>query len=52
MQMVIMELLRLSGGLAHRSFCWSDIFRLELKYNWTVSERLLASDQSQFVNTD
>ena len=39
------ELLRLSDVLANRSFCRSDISRVQLKSNWTVGERLLASDQ-------
>ena len=43
--MVLTELLKVSDGLANQSFCWSDISRVELKSNWTVGERLLASDQ-------
>ena len=42
--------LRLSDGVANQSFCQSDIFRVELKPNWTVGERLLASDQWQVDN--
>ena len=38
------ELLRLSDVLVNRSFCRSDISRVQLKSNWTVGERLLASD--------
>ena len=41
----LMELLRLSDVLVNRSFCWADISRVQLKFNWTVGERLLASDQ-------
>ena len=48
--MVVRELLRLSDGLANRSFCRSDIWRVQLKSSGTVGERLLASDQSQFDN--
>ena len=39
------ELLRLWDAPANRSFCWSDITRVQLKSNWTVGERLLVSDQ-------
>ena len=39
------ELLRHSDGLANWSFSWSDIWRVQLKSNWTVGESLLASDQ-------
>ena len=42
--------LRLSDGVANQSFCQSDIFRVELKPNWTVGEGLLASDQWQVDN--
>ena len=42
-QMVLTELFRLSDGLANRSFCRSDILRVQLKSNWTVSKSLLAS---------
>ena len=35
---------------ANQSFCWSDILRVQLKSNWTIGEKLLASDQSQFDN--
>ena len=44
------QLLRLSDGLAKRSFCCSHILRVQLKSNSTVGEWLLASDQSQFDN--
>ena len=43
MQMALTELLRLSDGLANQSFCQLDISRVQLKYNWTVSKRLLTS---------
>ena len=45
MHRVLIELFRVSDGLANRSFCRSDISRVQLKSNWTVGERLLASDQ-------
>ena len=35
---------RPSDGLANWSFCWSEISRIQLKSNWTVGKRLLASD--------
>ena len=38
------ELLRHSDGVANRLLCWSDISRVQLQFNWTVRERLLASD--------
>ena len=37
--------LGLSDDLANRSFSGSDILRVQLKSDWTVGERLLASDQ-------
>ena len=33
-----------SYDFANRSFCWSDISRVQLKSNWTVGKWLLASD--------
>ena len=42
--MVLRELLRLLDGLANRLFCWSDIWRVQLKSNWTVGKKILASD--------
>ena len=42
---VVGELLRLSDSLANQSVCWSDISRIQLKSNWTVGERLVASHQ-------
>ena len=39
------DMLRLSHGLANQSFCWSDISRIQLKFNWTVGESLLAFAQ-------
>ena len=50
MHMAVREMLRLLDDFANQSFCQSDILRVQLKYNWTVVERLLASDQSQFDN--
>ena len=41
------ELLRLSDVFSNRSFCRSDISRVKLKSNWTVTERLLVSDQER-----
>ena len=41
---VLGDMLRPSDGLANRSFCRSDISRVQLKSNWTVGKRLLASD--------
>ena len=41
---VLTEFFRLSDGLANRSFCRSDIWRVQLKSNWAVRKRLLASD--------
>ena len=38
------DILRPSDGLANWSFCWSDIWRGQLKSNWTIGKRLLASD--------
>ena len=38
------------NGLADRSFCWSDISRVQRKSNRAVFERQLASYQSQFDN--
>ena len=38
------QMLTLLDVLANRSFCRSDISRVQLKSNWTVGERLLASD--------
>ena len=48
--MVVTELLRVLGGLSNQSFYQSDISRVQPKSNWTVGERLLASDQSKFDN--
>ena len=39
------KLLRLSGVLANRSIYRLDISRVQLKFNWTVGEKLLVSDQ-------
>ena len=33
------------NGLANQPFCRLDIWRAQLKLNWTVNERLLLSDQ-------
>ena len=44
MQIVLTDLFRLSDGLANRSFCRSDISRVQLKSHWTVGKKLLASD--------
>ena len=38
------NMLRPSDGLGNRSFCQSDISRVQLKSNWTVAERPVASD--------
>ena len=38
------DMLRLSEGLANQWFSQSDISRVQLKSNWTVGKRLLASD--------
>ena len=38
------DMLRPSDSLTSRSFCWSDISRVQLKSNWTVGKRLLVSD--------
>ena len=48
--MLVRELLRKSGGLVKQSFCRSDILKVQLKFNWTVGDWLLASHQSQFDN--
>ena len=47
---VVRELLRLLDSFAEQSFCSSDISRVQLKSDWTVGERLLGSDKSQFDN--
>ena len=38
------DMLRPSDGLASRSFCWSDISRVQQKSNWRLGKRFLASD--------
>ena len=38
------ELLRHSDGLPNRWFCRSDLPRVQLKSNWTVGKKLLATD--------
>ena len=38
------DIFRLSDILANWLFCWLDILRVQLKSNWTVGKRLLASD--------
>ena len=43
--MRLRELFRVSDGLAKQSFSRSNISRVTVKFNWTVGERLLASDQ-------
>ena len=43
--MVLRKLLRVYDGLANRSFCGSDISRVQLKPYRAVGERLQASDQ-------
>ena len=48
--MVFRELLRLPDSIANQSFCRSDISRVQLRSNWTIVKRLLASDQSKFDN--
>ena len=40
----LQELLRHSDGLANQSFYWWDISRTQLKSNWSVGKRLIASD--------
>ena len=47
--MVVRELLRLSDDLVRQTFCWSDISKVHLKSNWTVGERLLASNQEAVI---
>ena len=42
-QIVLTEFFRLLDGLASRSFCRWDILKVQLKSNWTVGERSLAS---------
>ena len=42
--MVLIEHFRVSDGLPNRSFCRSDISRVQLKLHWTVCKKLLASD--------
>ena len=46
--MTFKKLLKLLYGLRNRSFCQLDISKVQLKSNWIVGERQLASDQSQF----
>ena len=48
--MAVRKLLRLSDGLANRSFYRSDISRIQLKSNWAVGEKLLALDQEVVRN--
>ena len=48
LHMVLWELLRLPDSLANRSFCRSDISRVQLKSNLTVGKGLLASDSKRF----
>ena len=43
-QIVPTELFRASDALVNQSFCWSDISRVQLKYTWTIGERLLGYD--------
>ena len=43
--LILYELLRLSDGLTNRSFCPSNIFRVQLKAKWIVGEWPSASDQ-------
>ena len=43
--MIVSELLRMLDGLANRSFCRSDISRVQLMSNWTVGLKLVASDR-------
>ena len=49
--MVLTELFRLSGDLANRSFCQSDISRVRLKSSWSVGEKLLASHSKTVCKT-
>ena len=51
LHMVLWELLRLSDSLVNRSFCWSDISRVQLKSNWVVGKGLLASDSKTVWNS-
>ena len=51
MHMVLIELFRVSDDLANRSFCRSDIARVQLKSNWKVSEKLQASDSKTFCKS-
>ena len=44
------ELPKHTDYFLNQSFSWSDISGVQLKANWTVGERRLASDQSQFNN--
>ena len=50
-QMVLTELFRVSDGLPNRSFCWSDISRVQLKSNWTVCKKLLVSYSKTFCKS-
>ena len=43
--MALGKLLRLSFSVGNRSFCRSDISRIQMKSNWKVGESLVASDQ-------
>ena len=42
--MLLTELFRVSDRLANQSFCGSDIWRVQLKSNWTVGKKFLLSD--------
>ena len=48
LHMALWELIRLSDGLANRSFCRWDFSRVQLKSNWTVGKGLLTSDSKTF----
>ena len=46
----IQNFLWFSDGLANRSFCRSDSSKVQLKSNWIVDKRLLASDSKTVSN--
>ena len=48
---VLRDLSRLSDGFANQSFCRSDISTVQLKSNWKVGKRLLASDSKAVCNS-
>ena len=48
---VLRELFRLLDSFPNRSFCRSDISRIQVKSNWSIGKRLVASDSKKVWKT-